>query len=145
VPASTATSAGIHKVVMWRFPIVRKGLSYVADVPRTGPNAEEIRGLGFLEPNSKVGSAMRPLPRARRSLHEASLCAEVPTTCAIDDARASRVPGADACSAWTERERRGAPAGDPVAQSRSPALADIIGARRACTAAMISSGSIPCG
>jgi hypothetical protein len=29
-------------------------------------------------------------------------------------------------------------------QSRSPALADIIGARRACTAVMISSGSIPC-
>jgi hypothetical protein len=32
----------------------------------------------------------------------------------------------------------------PVDQSRSPALADIIGARRVRTAAMISSGSIPC-
>jgi hypothetical protein len=31
-----------------------------------------------------------------------------------------------------------------VDQSRSPALADIIGARRVRTAAMISSGSIPC-
>ena len=29
-------------------------------------------------------------------------------------------------------------------QSRSPALADIIGARRVRTAVMISSGSIPC-
>jgi hypothetical protein len=32
------------------------------------------------------------------------------------------------------------PLGDPVAQSRSPALADIIGARRVHTAVMISSG-----
>jgi hypothetical protein len=31
-----------------------------------------------------------------------------------------------------------------VAQSRSPAVADIIGARRVCTALMISSGSILC-
>jgi hypothetical protein len=31
-----------------------------------------------------------------------------------------------------------------VDQSRSPALADIIGARRVRTAVMISSGSIPC-
>ena len=52
--------------------------------------------------------------------------------------------GVDACFAMAERERRGAPAGDPFAQSRSPALADIIGARRVRTVAMISSGSIPC-
>jgi hypothetical protein len=43
-------------------------------------------------------------------------------------------------SVRAKRERRGAPAGDPVAQSRSPALADIIGARRVHTAVMISSG-----
>ena len=35
------------------------------------------------------------------------------------------------------------PLADAVAQSRNPAVADIIGARRARTAAMISSGSIP--
>ena len=52
--------------------------------------------------------------------------------------------GVDACFARAERERRGAPTGDPVAQSRSAALADIIGARRVRTVAMISSGSIPC-
>jgi hypothetical protein len=49
----------------------------------------------------------------------------------------------DACFHWSEA---GAPATLPlgsVAQSRSPALADIIGARRARTAAMISSGSMP--
>jgi hypothetical protein len=33
---------------------------------------------------------------------------------------------------------------DPSGQSVSPALADIIGARRVRTAVMISSGSIPC-
>jgi hypothetical protein len=42
------------------------------------------------------------------------------------------------------RECWALPPGDTVAQSRSPALADIIGARRVRTAAMISSGSIPC-
>jgi hypothetical protein len=62
-----ATSAGIHKVVMWSFPIVRKGIIYVADVRNgvyvlryTGPHAKEIRRLRLLEPNSNVGSAMRP-------------------------------------------------------------------------------------
>jgi hypothetical protein len=62
-----ATSAGIHKVVMWSFPIVRKGLIYVADVRNgvyvlryTGHHANEIRRLRFLEPNSNVGSAMLP-------------------------------------------------------------------------------------
>lgn len=62
-----ATSAGIHKVVMWSFPIIRKGLIYVSDVRNglyvlryTGPHANEIRRLHFLEPNSNAGSAMRP-------------------------------------------------------------------------------------
>jgi hypothetical protein len=60
-----ATSAGIHKVVMWSFPIVRKGLIYVTDVRNglyilryAGPHAKEIRRLRFLEPNSNAGSAM---------------------------------------------------------------------------------------
>jgi hypothetical protein len=49
---------------------------------------------------------------------------------------------------WTtrvqaKRERRSAPACNLVIQSRSPALADIIGARRARTATMVSSGSMP--
>jgi hypothetical protein len=34
--------------------------------------------------------------------------------------------------------------GRALGQSRSPVLADIIGARRVRTAVMISSGSIPC-
>jgi hypothetical protein len=62
-----ATSAGIHKVVMWTFPIVRRGLLYVADVRNgvyvlryTGPHAKEIRRLRFLEPNSNAAPAMRP-------------------------------------------------------------------------------------
>ena len=40
-------------------------------------------------------------------------------------------------------ERRGAPAGVAFRQRRRPALADIIGARRMWTVAMISSGSSP--
>jgi hypothetical protein len=54
---------------------------------------------------------------------------------------------AEARSVWAKRERLVAlPLVLVVAvvQSRSPAVADIIGARRACTAMMISSGSIPC-
>jgi hypothetical protein len=48
--------------------------------------------------------------------------------------------------AWVEWERRSAPTrrARAVDQRRSPALADIIGARRMRTVAMISSGSIPC-
>jgi hypothetical protein len=57
--------------------------------------------------------------------------------------------GGGLCRCWfrrAKRERPGAPARDRRAldQSRSPALADIIGARRVRTVAMISSGSIPC-
>ena len=51
-------------------------------------------------------------------------------------------PGARfARGSGSERERRGAPA---VGQSWSPAVADIIGPRRAWMVAMISSVSMPC-
>jgi hypothetical protein len=53
---------------------------------------------------------------------------------------------ADPRFARDEREHRSALplVLDPFGQSVSPALADIIGARRVRTAVMISSGSIPC-
>ena len=63
---------------------------------------------------------------------------------AMDEARSCDLSRPGARFARAERERRGAPA--PwlgLDQSRSPALADIIGARRVRTAVMISSGSIP--
>jgi hypothetical protein len=62
-----ATTAGIHKIAMWSFPIIRNGLIYVADVRNglyvlryTGPHAKEVKNIHFLEPNSNVGSATRP-------------------------------------------------------------------------------------
>ena len=55
-------------------------------------------------------------------------------------------PCRGACLARAERERRTLSLVPFVAvdQSRRPALADIIGARRVRTAVMISSGSMPC-
>jgi len=69
-----------------------------------------------------------------------------PHTLAQDEARSCESDRQCARFARTERERRGAPAlgSRALDQSRSPALADIIGARRACTVVMISSGSIFC-
>jgi hypothetical protein len=56
--------------------------------------------------------------------------------------RSTRRRRPHACFRPGKREGEGAPAG-PFAQRRSPALADIIGARRARTA-VISSRSVPC-
>jgi hypothetical protein len=66
---------------------------------------------------------------------------------AKDDARERRKSRCRRLPSRFPSERRGSagalPLADPVAQSHSPALADIIGARRARTGAMISSWSIP--
>jgi hypothetical protein len=68
------------------------------------------------------------------------------TGCGFEASRwTTRASLDESCAgAWfvrAEEERRRAPR-SWVAQSRSPALADIIGARRMWTVAMISSGSI---
>jgi hypothetical protein len=61
-----ALSRGPNKVVMWSFPIVRNGLIYVVDIRNglyvlryTGPLANEISSLSFLEGNSNLGDAGR--------------------------------------------------------------------------------------
>ena len=61
-----ALSAGPNKVVMWSFPIVQDGLIYVIDIRNglyvlryTGPRANEVSGLDFLEGNSNLGDALR--------------------------------------------------------------------------------------
>ncbi len=61
-----ALSMGTNKVVMWSFPIVKDGLSYVVDVRNglyildyTGPRADELAGVAFLEGNSNLGDAVR--------------------------------------------------------------------------------------
>lgn len=54
------------RVVMWSYPIIRQGLIYVVDIRNglyvlryTGPFAQELKGIGFLEGNSNVGDALR--------------------------------------------------------------------------------------
>ena len=57
-----ALSAGLNKVVMWSYPIVRDGLLYVVDVRNglyilryTGPGSSAVSRVGFREGNSNVG------------------------------------------------------------------------------------------
>jgi hypothetical protein len=59
-----ALSAGPNKVVLWSFPIIRDGLVYVVDIRNglyvlryTGPRANEVSGVSFLEGNSNLGDA----------------------------------------------------------------------------------------
>jgi hypothetical protein len=61
-----ALSRGPNKVVIWSFPIVRNGLIYVVDIRNglyvlryTGPHADEVTSLSFLEGNSNLGDAGR--------------------------------------------------------------------------------------
>ena len=53
------------KVVMWSYPIIRNGLIYVIDVRNglfilryTGPHADEVQAINFLEGNSNLGDAV---------------------------------------------------------------------------------------
>ncbi len=61
-----ALSAGQDKVVTWSFPIIQDGLVYVADVRNglyilkySGPFADEVNRIKFLEGNSNLGDAVR--------------------------------------------------------------------------------------
>ncbi len=61
-----ALSRGPNKVVMWSFPIIRDGLIYVVDIRNglmvlrySGPHADEVNGIRFLEGNSDLGDALR--------------------------------------------------------------------------------------
>ncbi len=61
-----ALSRGPNKVVMWSFPIIKDGLIYVVDIRNgllvlryTGPHADEVNGIRFLEGNSDLGDAVR--------------------------------------------------------------------------------------
>jgi hypothetical protein len=63
---SAGDDARGNKVVMWSYPIVRHGLIYVVDVRNglyvlryTGPRADEVHRLRFLEGNSNLGDAVR--------------------------------------------------------------------------------------
>jgi len=59
-----ALSRGPNKVVMWSYPIIKDGLIYVIDVRNglyilryTGPHADEVNEIQFLEGNSNLGDA----------------------------------------------------------------------------------------
>jgi hypothetical protein len=67
-----ALSRGPNKVVMWSFPIVKDGLIYVVDVRNglyvlryTGPQADRVAAIDFLEGNSTLGDALRLEKSAR--------------------------------------------------------------------------------
>jgi len=60
-----ALSNGPNKVVMWSYPIIRNGLIYVIDIRNglyilryTGPHADEVADIHFLEGNSNLGDAV---------------------------------------------------------------------------------------
>lgn len=61
-----ALSRGPNKVVLWSYPIIHNGLIYVMDIRNglyilryTGPHANEVAGIHFLEGNSNLGDAVR--------------------------------------------------------------------------------------
>ena len=61
-----ALNRGQSKVTFWSYPIVKDGLIYVVDVRNglyilryTGPHAEELQSVKFLEGNSNLGDAAR--------------------------------------------------------------------------------------
>jgi hypothetical protein len=81
-------SAGPDKVVMWSYPIVKDGLIYVVDLRNglyvlryTGPHAEEVDAIEFLEGNSNQGDALcfepvsRTLPDGTTEVAAAERCA----------------------------------------------------------------------
>jgi hypothetical protein len=59
-----ALSRGPNKTILWSYPIIKDGLIYVIDVRNglyilryTGPHADEVGGIKFLEGNSNLGDA----------------------------------------------------------------------------------------
>lgn len=61
-----ALGRGASQVIFWSYPIVRDGLIYVVDIRNglyilryTGPHADEVSSLKFLEGNSDLGDAQR--------------------------------------------------------------------------------------
>ena len=60
-----ALSRGTNKVVMRSYPIIKDGLIYVVDIRNglyilryTGPHADEVSDIEFLEGNSNLGEAI---------------------------------------------------------------------------------------
>ena len=61
-----ALSTGRDKVVVWSFPIIKKGVVWVVDIRNglysfkyRGPGQRHVKRIGFLEGNSNLGAARR--------------------------------------------------------------------------------------
>ena len=61
-----ALEPGSNGVIAWSYPIIHNGLIYFVDIRNglfivryTGPHADEVNGVGFLEGNSNLGDAAR--------------------------------------------------------------------------------------
>ena len=66
VTEDPALSSGLDRVVLWSYPVISDGLIYVTDVRNglyilryTGPHADEVSSVQFLEGNSNLGDALR--------------------------------------------------------------------------------------
>jgi hypothetical protein len=66
VTEDPALSRGPNKVVFWSYPVIKDGLIYVVDIRNglyilryTGPHANEVNTIKFLEGNSNLGDAPR--------------------------------------------------------------------------------------
>jgi len=64
--ADPALEPGSNGTIAWSYPIIRNGLIYYVDVANglyvlryTGPHADEVAGITFLEGNSNLGDAAR--------------------------------------------------------------------------------------
>jgi hypothetical protein len=60
---------GSDGVIAWSYPIIRNGLIYFIDIANglyivryTGPHADKVAGVSFLEGNSSLGDASRLEP-----------------------------------------------------------------------------------
>ena len=61
-----ALEPGSNGVIAWSYPIIKDGLVYFVDIANgmyvvryTGPHADEVAGVSFLEGNSNLGDAAR--------------------------------------------------------------------------------------
>jgi hypothetical protein len=61
-----ALSSGNQKTLFWTYPIIKDGLIYAGDIRNglyilryTGPHADEVHAIRFLEGNSNLGDAVR--------------------------------------------------------------------------------------
>ena len=66
VTEDPALGGGLDKTIMWSYPVISNGLIYVVDVRNglyilryTGPGAEDVDAIEFLEGNSNLGDALR--------------------------------------------------------------------------------------